>query len=550
MVIKFVDIKWLLAGIIFLLLPFFTSFRHLIEENHYIMLLGGCFILLCATLSINRSEWIPLSMTDILVLLFGGWILMTTFLWNERRVSDENIVLWIVAGVFYISGRIYGPSSQRIWIYIVIALGGFIQSIYGCLQYIEWLPSNHLYFSVTGSFFNPAHLGAYTGLAIWAFFFLMKAIYGQKRWSLFGGLLLAALPVTMLFIIIQSRASWVALFLSFIGFYYFCKRRKIRFQFFLYSLLVITLLAVPLYNLKKDSADGRLFIWRVSSELINEAPLTGKGADSFPAGYMLAQASYFKENPNSEHTNRATSNIHAFNEPLRICCEYGIIGLLIFLILFVALFTSRSDCYISAMLLYLCVFSCFSYVGEVSSLLIMVAFLLGVTSGSGKKKIKGCACRYRNFLRTGMISFACLMAVWACWRYQRVLSGYVFAKQYNRSYILNNAHYLYKNGQYTEALPFLQRGAELLPSPDLYIDLGNCLMYLERYTEAEKVISTAIYMVPGHILPHYYLFRFYVETGNDEKAKALGEKILISEYKLEGSVAMEVKHYVRKYLGK
>ena len=114
---------------------------------------------------------------------------MTTFLWNERRISDENIVLWIVAGVFYISGRIYGPSSQRIWIYIVIALGGFIQSIYGWLQYIEWLPSNHLYFSVTGSFFNPAHLGAYTGLAIWAFFFLMKAVYGQKRWSLFGGLL-------------------------------------------------------------------------------------------------------------------------------------------------------------------------------------------------------------------------------------------------------------------------------------------------------------------------------------------------------------------------
>lgn len=183
MVIKFVDIKWLLAGIIFLLLPFFTSFRHLIEENHYIMLLGGCFILLCSTLSINRSEWIPLSMTDILVLLFGGWILMTTFLWNERRISDENIVLWIVADVFYISGRIYGPSSQRIWIYIVIALGGFIQSIYGWLQYIEWLPSNHLYFSVTGGFFNPAHLGAYTGLAIWAFFFLMKAVYGQKRWS-------------------------------------------------------------------------------------------------------------------------------------------------------------------------------------------------------------------------------------------------------------------------------------------------------------------------------------------------------------------------------
>lgn len=75
-------------------------------------------------------------------------------------------------------------------------------------------------------------------------------------------------------------------------------------------------------------------------------------------------------------------------------------------------------------------------------------------------------------------------------------------------------------------------------------------MYLERYTEAEKVISTAIYMVPGHILPHYYLFRFYVETGNDEKAKELGDKILIGEYKLEGSVAMEVKHYVRKYLGK
>ena len=92
-------------------------------------------------------------------------------------------------------------------------------------------------------------------------------------------------------------------------------------------LIFISLLPL-LYQLKKASADGRLFIWNVSKELVSSAPLLGRGADSFTAEYMLAQADFFERYPNSEYRMNATDNVHAFNEYLRITCEYGIIGLL------------------------------------------------------------------------------------------------------------------------------------------------------------------------------------------------------------------------------
>ena len=40
----------------------------------------------------------------------------------------------------------------------------------------------------------------------------------------------------------------------------------------------------------------------------------------------------------------------------------------------------------------------------------------------------------------------------------------------------------------------------------------------------------------------------YWETGKREKAKALGNEILNEQFKKEGSVAMEVKHYIKECL--
>ena len=55
-------------------------------------------------------------------------------------------------------------------------------------------------------------------------------------------------------------------------------------------------------------------------------------------------------------------------------------------------------------------------------------------------------------------------------------------------------------------------------------------------------------MVPGRILPQYYLFRFYAITMRNQEAITLGQSILLGDYQLEGSIAMQAKTHIKRYL--
>lgn len=93
--------------------------------------------------------------------------------------------------------------------------------------------------------------------------------------------------------------------------------------------LVLLVVSFTLYSYKKDSADGRLLIWTVTANIIKDYPLLGVGQDLFKAHYMDYQADYFRNHPNSKYEQVANDNQYAFNEPLNIWIENGLIGLLL-----------------------------------------------------------------------------------------------------------------------------------------------------------------------------------------------------------------------------
>ena len=74
------------------------------------------------------------------------------------------------------------------------------------------------------------------------------------------------------------------------------------------------------YGLKKDSANGRLFIWQNTIMAWSEAPLFGVGIDGFERAYAEAQHDYFKKGNALEQDSRYTELAGvveaAFNEPL------------------------------------------------------------------------------------------------------------------------------------------------------------------------------------------------------------------------------------------
>lgn len=87
--------------------------------------------------------------------------------------------------------------------------------------------------------------------------------------------------------------------------------------------------------LQKDSANGRLLIWRVSSEMMVDAPLTGKGIGNFRKEYMHYQARYFRSHPHSPYAMLADNITYPYNEFLLIGVEQGIVGLIFILCIIV-----------------------------------------------------------------------------------------------------------------------------------------------------------------------------------------------------------------------
>lgn len=82
--------------------------------------------------------------------------------------------------------------------------------------------------------------------------------------------------------------------------------------------LFMILFIISIYYYKKDSADGRLLIWRVSIDMIADAPLVGHGIGTFENKYMYYQAQYFESHPYSKYEKLADNIVYPYNEFLRI----------------------------------------------------------------------------------------------------------------------------------------------------------------------------------------------------------------------------------------
>jgi len=81
------------------------------------------------------------------------------------------------------------------------------------------------------------------------------------------------------------------------------------------------------YYLKKDSADGRWLIWKVSTRVITQHPF-GVGLCNFAGCYSEQQAAYFASGAGSAQEQYVEGNSeYGFNEYLQIGVEFGVLPL-------------------------------------------------------------------------------------------------------------------------------------------------------------------------------------------------------------------------------
>lgn len=207
------------------------------------------------------------------------------------------------------------------------------------------IESNNDLFLCTGSFFNSGPFAGF--LAISGSVLLPYSFVCENRFIKKAIYAVALLLVPLIFFL-QSRAAVLSLLVC--GFIFSLTRKEYRLWIKGHWLLLLLCTGVVfciLYFVKRPSADGRLFIDRISVRIMKSNGFKGLDEGNYAGAYGEEQYKYFagQSAPDKDILNweeldeneRMTADCpdYSFNEFLWIGVEYGVIPLLLFIALLV-----------------------------------------------------------------------------------------------------------------------------------------------------------------------------------------------------------------------
>lgn len=273
-------------------------------------------------------------------------MLAAVALWRGKRLELHGEAWSFVCKVFTLT-----TALECLWVAVCIVREGLRQG------------------GEAGTLGNPAELSLHLCVILPMTGWLLVHSKGWS-WRLAYGAA-AVLSAAVLWLT-QSRTGLICLALyGIIGLWVVVRRciHQKLLRWGIYGVTVVVLLAgtsafVTFH--KTDSTSGRSFILSRSWELVKEHPIIGHGHRGFEREYMLRQADYFKEHPDSEYAQLADEIRHPLNEFLYVWVNYGVVAPLALLAVLLLPFWRwwRGDRKMRPFLLpilAILVFSCFSY---------------------------------------------------------------------------------------------------------------------------------------------------------------------------------------------
>lgn len=464
-------------------------------------------------------------------------------------------------------------SSVLIGLYAVVVM----QAGFGVLQYAGIFSSNHYAFPVTGSFENPAGFAAVLAMGFPIGGYLFSKAKNMERYFIVSGIVI----IVMAIFFSGSRTGILAVVVSLFVFFLLQTDiiRKFK-QYKFHKLLLIFIFcllasgAFTLYHQKKDSADGRLLIWKVSSEMVKDKPVFGHGYGAFKAEYMDYQAEYFKNNPSSKYAQLADNVKHPFNEFIKITVEFGIVGLIAALSLFLFVLwkiiksgNEDKKLVFSGLVSFL-IFACFSY--PLQYIAVWLLFALYLLALFPSKAIK-----FRNtpvsITVRSMIVVICVFSLFSLtkqmqaeikWKTIAVnsLKGNTekmlpeYEKLYSRS-LKRNSFFLYNYGaelnivkQYDKSIEILTECEKRFNDYDLQMLLADNYHKKGKTKKAIEIYQHASNMVPCRFLPLYHLTKLYQESGDYNLAVKIADEILNKPVKVQSATVHFIKREMRELI--
>lgn len=536
-------------------------------SNYFALLLGAMVAIVClvkAPKALYRG--------DAMVFVLFVYLLIHASL--THAMQSREFYLSISYFALYAVFRVIKGLRLANYMTFAVMLCGIYQSCLVLGQLLGYEASNHLRFVVTGSFFYPGPCGIFLAGVFVLAVAMMKKGYRKVGFNLmfvryvtacvtFGVTLVALVPT-------MSRAGWIGALVGVMLLY----RREIvawgntRRRWVIGGGIVGMIVVLMLfYLLKKDSANGRLFIWQNTVSAYWKTPLFGVGIDGFERAFAEAQHDYFEKEKVLEQDNRHVEMAgvveSAFNEPLALFLLLGAVGGV--LTAMVLLFKLQRLTAYSCVAVALLVASFFSYTFYIPS--IAIVFLFAVAQLPDRRVRGG---RYVNVLMFGIMGIVVLFfdfrefgrreayrkwknnAVYYTWEdYQSVVEEY--GKLYpvlknDFKFLFEYGHSLHKVGRYEESNIMLKRGIRHSADPMFWNIAGNNYLALKQYDQGMTAYLRAYYTCPNRVYPLYLLTKLEAERGDTTMMNYYGRILLGKRPKVPSLAVDEMKFEIRKML--
>ncbi|MDD4590166.1 MAG: O-antigen ligase family protein [Parabacteroides sp.] len=553
---------------------------------------AALFALCSIPLLFNRSKKIfRFTTADVLLMLFVG-ITWVTYHWTldpepqKTMFGVQLIILWML-----IRMALNEYPQLRVFFLFIIATTGLIEATMGMAQLHGWITSNHALFNLTGTFFNP---GPYSGfLAVVLPVTLSSALLKQQpvhyyMWFCFAAIILV-IPAGM------SRSAWIAAIGSCSWVYWkqcigwrktitICAQyRKMTSVLTTVAVIVIIGASVIVYGMKRDSADGRLLMWKVSVETLFKHPLNGVGLGGFPKSFADGQAAYFMKQA-ATHQEKIVADCpeYAFNEYIQIGMEQGLAGLIVFIWWLGNLcYTGIKNKQEGAVggIIALMIFAFSSYPLQLPSFWVLLIFLgaIGITrdktvagteAGEAQKPVA-------LMLQSGLILIAISGSLILFYKqrmpykayqewnklklfydnkaYQSVTNDYVTIHpllKHDPRFLFEEAQCLSYSNRQREAVKIFERASLLSADPMIYCMLAKNEQALGEYNKAETHLLYAIAILPERIYPYYLLVKLYSEPKfyHPDKRQQAARSVLTKNPKVDSRAVEEMRKEIKNIL--
>lgn len=469
-----------------------------------------------------------------------------------------------------------------------------IESLICILQFFGLSKSENKFFTVTGSWNNPNVTAIFLALTVPVFLHLFQTRYRKLIVASFLSIL-----TTML--LLKCRTAFIGTILSVLVFYSleykltdWIKNKKNSTTVkavFIIALMIGFALSSRLYNAKKDSADGRKFIWKISAMMAAEKPLTGYGYGYFEKDYNLYQANYIKKGKaTTEELYNAGPVIMPHNEILQNAVEGGSIGLIIISLFFGSLFFSikqknntnlndlnpeidlQSNRIFNLAFAGIASFTVMSMVNSTMQIVPVMCLCIvysGIVCSTLNKSpffrrlvLIEKSKTFSNLSTIGIliISFYLSYLIFGIaladmqnkkarvlketGQYENTLETMPYLEKWlgkDPNYWRNYGSIYFEKKSYQEALVCFQRAQAFSSLPDIYLGTGICHENLKQYPQAvqQYEILTALY--PIKFSYRMRLLKAYLKSKKTAKAIALAHEIIQLEPKISSEKVNQYK---------